>query len=591
MQETKKQNYLKGAAILAAASVFVKVIGAIYKIPVMNILGDAGSGIFQVTYNVYSLILTVATAGIPVALSRLVSSAAARGNTRLVKRYFSIALPAFTLVGIVAMLVMFFYADGFSGLMNNSMASPGIRVLAPAVLFVCIISVYRGYAQGFGNMIPTAVSQIVEVVCKAAFGIAAAMWLVRLNYGADIVSSGAIMGVTVGLGLCIPLLVWYKRRLDRSISAGSADNGNAGVGYPNDAGAAPDDDAAYELPGRLGVLWRIMKVSIPITLSASFMSIMVVIDNSIVLGRLQNALGFTEHAASALYGMYSRGLTIYNLPPALVVPVSVSIIPAIAAALARKRSGGGGRVGVGAKVSGGAKVGKGAKVSEGGDATGGEAGIIMQSSVKLVNLLAMPASAGMMVLAAPIMTALYNDPRELTSTMLIILGAASFFVCLQYVTTAILQATGHEKVAMMTFPVGAALKILLGYVLAGNPDYGIIASPIGTLACFVVISALNIAFIMARVKDRPKFSHVFIKPLLCSAAMAGAAFAVYRSAYWLFSGVLGAGRYAVAAYLGLSIIAGVAVYGLLIIATRTITMDDMKLVPKGEKLAKKLRIK
>jgi len=592
LQETKKQNFLKGAAILAAASVFVKIIGAVYKIPVMNILDDAGSGIFQVTYNVYTLILTIATAGIPAALSRLVSTAAARGDARLVKRYFSVALPAFTLIGIVAMLVMFLCADGFSGLMNNSMAAPGIRVLAPAVLFVCIISVYRGYAQGFENMIPTAVSQIVEVICKAAFGVAAAMWLVRLNYGPDIVSAGAIMGVTVGLGLCIPLLVWYKRKLDRGISAGGA-------------GAAPDEGAADELPGRMGVLWRIMKVSIPITLSASFMSIMVVIDNSIVLGRLQNALGFTEHAASALFGMYSRGLTIYNLPPALVVPVSVSIIPAIAAALARKRNSDGGKCGDGSKSDdsrndSGGKIGHvGSKTDGDGsrrgdsrnDSGGSEAGIIMQSSVKLVNLLAMPASAGMMVLASPIMTALYNDSRELTSTMLLILGAASFFVCLQYVTTAILQANGHERVALMTFPVGAAFKILLGYVLAGNPDFGIIASPIGTLVCFVVISGLNIAFIMARVKDRPKFGHVFIKPLFCSAVMAGAAFAVYRALYWLFIGILGAGRYAVAAYLGLSMIAGIAVYGLLIIVTRTITMDDMKLVPKGEKLAKMLRIK
>ena len=613
MQETKKQNFLKGAAILAAASVFVKIIGAVYKIPVMNILDDAGSGIFQVTYNVYTLILTIATAGIPAALSRLVSSAAARGNTMLVKRYFTVALPTFALIGIIAMLVMFLNADGFSGMMNNSMAASGIRVLAPAVFFVCIISVYRGYAQGFENMIPTAVSQIVEVICKAAFGVAAAMWLVRLNYGPDIVSAGAIMGVTVGLGLCIPLLVWYKRKLDRGISAGGAGEGytgvahdSAGTGVPADAGtgilegagvdpdygADQDDSAAYELPGRWGVLWRIMKVSIPITLSASFMSIMVVIDNSIVLGRLQNALGFTEHAASALFGMYSRGLTIYNLPPALVVPVSVSIIPAIAAALARKRSSDGGKGADSGKNAAALarKRNRKAKGDSGAD-SGGEAGIIMQSSVKLVNLLAMPASAGMMVLASPIMTALYNDSRELTSTMLLILGAASCFGCLQYVTTAILQANGHERVALMTFPVGAAFKILLGYVLAGNPDFGIIASPIGTLVCFVVISALNIAFIMARVKDRPKFGHVFIKPLFCSAVMAGAAFAVYRLLFLLLNGMLGTGRYAVAAYLGLSMIAGIAVYGLLIIVTRTITMDDMKLVPKGEKLAKMLRIK
>jgi len=345
LQELKKQNFLKGAAILAAASIFVKIVGAIYKIPVYSILGAEGTGVFQVTYNIYTLILTISTAGIPVALSRLVSAAAARGNTGLVKRYFSVALPSFILIGLVAMALMYLYSDGLARLMNNSLAAPGIRVLAPAVFFVCIISVYRGYAQGFENMIPTAISQVVEVVCKAAFGIAAAMWLLRLHNEPHIVSAGAIMGVTIGLGLCIPLLIWYKRKLDRGLSITSEQT---------------------EQRGKLSVFGSLMKVSIPITISASFMSIMTVIDTSIVNGRLQSALLLTEREASEQFGIYSYGLTIYNLPPALIVPLAVSIIPAISAALARERK----------------------------DESGG----IMKSSIKLHNMLAMPACAGIMCL-------------------------------------------------------------------------------------------------------------------------------------------------------------------------------------------------
>jgi len=550
-----------------------------------------GTGIFQVTYNVYALLLTVATAGIPMALSRLVSTASASGNPKLAKKYFSVALPAFMLIGLIAMLVMYLFADNFAMWMNNSLAAPGIRILAPAVFLVCIISVYRGYAQGFGNMIPTAASQVVEVVSKAVFGIVAALWLVRLGSGPDVISAGAILGVTVGLALCVPLLVWYKRKQDRGIPV------------------LPD---AGDLPGRMSVLKQIMMVSIPITLSASFMSIMVVIDNSIVLGRLQSALGYSEIGASALYGIFSRGMTIYNLPPALVVPVSVSIIPAIAAALARKRdsasctdnAAGAGSVSNSDSISSADSTNSNNmdsadsnrssdnKDSRNIDSAGSsEAGKIMQSSVKLVNLFAMPASAGMMVLASPIMIALYNDPLELTSQILVILGLASFFVCLQYVTTAILQANGHERVALMTFPVGAAAKILIGYFLTGNPDFGILASPIGTLVCFIIISTLNIVFIKVRVKDRPKFLQVFTKPLLCSVVMAGAAYAVYRLVSSLLSRALGMGRYAVASYLGVAILAGVAAYGLLIILTRTITAEDMKLIPRGEKLAKVLRIR
>ena len=546
MQEPVKQNFLKGAAILAAASIFAKIVGAIYKIPLFNILDDAARGSFQVTYNVYTLILTISTAGIPAALSRLVSTAAAGGKMRLVKRYFSVALPAFLVIGVIAMLAMLVFADAFAGLMNDSLAAPGIRVLAPAVLFVCVISVYRGYSQGFENMIPTAMSQIVEVVCKAAVGIAAAVWLTNMQYASHYVSAGAILGVTVGLGLTVPLLIWYKKRLDRQHDF------------------TDDTDA---LPGSGGVLGKIMKVSIPITLSASFMSIMTVIDNSIVLGRLRTSFMLTqslsaaaaEAAARTQYGIFTLGLTIYNLPPAIVVPVSVSIIPAIAAALARKQE--------------------------------GEAGGIMKSSIKLVNLIAMPAAAGIMVLATPILIALYNDSRQITSTVLLIQGAASFFVCLQYITTAILQANGYERAALINFPIGAAIKIALGYFLVVIPDIGVIGSSIGTLACFIVISALNIAIILIKVKERPKISGVFFRPLLCTAAMAVVAYLVYELAHRVGSGLIGTGRLSVVVFLGAAILIAVAVYAVLIVVTRTITKEDMLLVPKGEKLARILKIR
>ena len=578
LQGDKKPSYLKGAAILAAASVFVKIVGAVYKIPIITILGDEGTGYFQVTYNIYTLILTIATAGIPVALSRLVSSAVAKGNSALVKRYFSVALPAFLLIGLAAMLIMYFFADSFARMMNSTPAAHGIRVLAPAVFFVCIISVYRGYAQGFENMVPTAASQAVEVISKAAFGIAAAMWLMSMGYELSIVSAGAIFGVTIGLGLCVPLLIRFKRRIDRKLPARDEDAmapGDAweppdGVKAPNSgkppaAVEAPADADAVDKMGRLAVFARIMRVSIPITVSASFMTIMTVIDTSVVLGRLQGALGVSESEASALFGVYTKGLTIYNLPPALIVPVAVSIIPAIAAALAKGRS--------------------------------GEAGLIMKTSVKLANLLAMPAGAGIMVLAGPILTALYYDPSQspetvaLMTTMQVILGAASFFVCLQHVTTAILQATGYEHIALMTFPIGAALKIAMSYFLAGNPAVGIMASPTGTLACFAVISSLNIVFIIAKVKERPKFAPAFIKPLLCTAAMAGAAYLAYGAARKLGSGAIGAGRFAVALYMAVAIVAALIVYAVLIIVTGAITAEDLKLVPKGEKLTKLLRIR
>ena len=538
LQDQKTQSFIKGAAVLAAAQIFVKIIGAVYKIPLFNILGNAGKGAFQATYSVYTLILNIATAGIPVALSRMISSAAAKGNVKLVQRYFKVALPAFAIIGVVAMLAMFFFAENLADAMNLSLAAPGIQVLAPALFFVCIVSIYRGYAQGFEDMIPTAASQALEVVCKAVIGIAVALLLSRAGYSVDRLAAGGILGVTIGLGLCIPLLSWYKKRIDRGITS---------------------DSDEPELPGRMSVFAQLMKISIPITIGASFMSIITVVDNSVVLGRLQNALGLTEFESSEQLGIYAGGLTLYNLPSALIVPVAVSLVPAIAAALVRGRK--------------------------------GEAGSIMQSSVKLVNIFAMPASAGLMALASPVMIALYSDSSAVAMNILIFLGAAAFFVCLQLVTTAILQANGNERLPLLSIALGGVVKIALGYILVGNPNIGIVGSPIGSLACFIVICAVNIIFIKIKVTEQPKFGRVFIKPLICTAVMSVVAYFVYELAYRAGAGIIGTGRIAVAAYLAVAIVIGIAAFVVLIIVTKTITMDDMKLVPKGEKLAKILRIR
>ena len=538
MQKGNEQNYLKGAAILAATTIFVKVVGAIYKIPIFNVMDDEGIGVFQTTYNVYALILTIASAGVPVALSRMISAASATGRMGLVKRYYSVALPAFAAIGVFAMSMMFFCSGSIAGLMNNSLAAPGIRVLAPAVFFICILAVYRGYTQGFQNMMPTASTQVVEVLCKAAVGIVVALWLSRRGYDTSIVSGGAIAGVTIGLGLCIPLMMWHKRKTDRRIAP-------AGQGE--------------DLPGRLAIFAKLMKVAIPITIGSSFMQIMIVIDNSVVLGRIQSGLGLAEKDASALYGLFTRALTIYNFPSALVVPVSISIMPAISAALAKKQH--------------------------------GEARDIMRSSLKLVNLLALPAAAGIMALASPIMQSLYNDPGKVTATILTILGAASFFVCFQLISTAILQANGHERLAMISFPVGGALKIAINYYLVATPGVGIVGPAIGTFTCFFVISAMNVCFIIAKVKDRPSFLAVIAKPLLCTALMAASAYGTYSLVIAVASGTMGTGRAAITLYLAISILAACLVYAVLVIVTGTVTRDDLRLIRKGDKIADMLRIK
>lgn len=542
MSDTTKQSYMRGAAILAVTAVVSKIISGLYKIPLFSMLDDSTAAYYQVSYSIYMLLIAVSTAGIPVALSRLVSSASASGNKRLVRRYFSVSLPAFALLGLILMLLVFRFSDNIAGFLSTPNAAPGIRILAPAIFFGCIIAVYRGYMQGHNKMMPTAVSQLIEVLCKAVFGLIIAWYMLSNGFSNPTVSAGAIAGVAIGLAIGIPVLVYFKRKIDSE---------------PTFSSGAWSDDMS-----RRAVLLQVLKVSIPITLGSAFISLMTTIDTSIVKWRLVAGAGFMQNDADALYGVYSKGLSLLNLSSALIVPITVSIIPVIAADITKKQF--------------------------------HAARDVTESSLKLTNIIALPAGIGITVLAYPIYAVLFPssaDAMAIGANILSVFGVASYFVCMQLITTAILQANSREKVPVFSYTVGGLIKIIIDYILVSKPEINIMGSPFGTLSCYLSITLINLLFIAFKVKNRPSFAKVFVKPLLCTAIMGVAARAVYELLYKIGSNSLGSGRLALALYMAAAIIAAVIVYGVLIIATKTITSDDMRYVPKGHKVAKFLRIK
>ena len=198
MATEKKQSFLGGAAVLAFGIMAVKVIGAVFKIPLRNILGEGGSADFSNAYNIYATMLTISTAGLPVALSKLVSEAYARGRTRQAQRTFRLSLIVFLVLGLLSFALMWWGNDYLASLLNNPRAAYGIRTLAPAVVCVGCLSAFRGYAQGRQYMTPTAVSQIIEALCKLVLGLALSMWLLHIGQPDYIAAAGAIAGVTAG---------------------------------------------------------------------------------------------------------------------------------------------------------------------------------------------------------------------------------------------------------------------------------------------------------------------------------------------------------------------------------------------------------
>ena len=199
----KKNTFFGGAAILAASVVLVKVIGALYKIPLGGILTDAAFADFNTAYYIYSLLIIISTGGLPVALSKMVSEAHAQGRGNQVQKVFRLAMGAFCALGALSCAIMLLFPTQLAELMNNSHSYWSILALAPALFFICPMSALRGYFQGHSLMTPTAVSQIIEALCKLGVGLALASFLVKAQVDESLAAAGAILGVSVGSLLCM----------------------------------------------------------------------------------------------------------------------------------------------------------------------------------------------------------------------------------------------------------------------------------------------------------------------------------------------------------------------------------------------------
>ena len=543
--QTQKQNsFFGGAAILAAGILIVKLIGMFYKIPLINIIGEAGAADFNNAYNIYAVLLTVSTAGLPVAVSKLVSEANALDRRNQVRRTFRLALVLFLALGLVSFLVMFFRADALAGMMNDSKAAAGIRALAPAVVCVGCLAALRGYSQGHSNMAPTSVSQIIEALCKLVVGLGLAFWLVKQGKDPDVAAAGAITGVTVGTVVALAYMV-----LDFLLSRGREDT--RGTDRPDSAGS---------------ILANILKIAVPITLSSSMVGIVTVIDSSLVQGQLQSALDLTEQASRTLYGNYSGALNIYNLPTSLMAAITASVIPAVSAALARRDRRGAAR--------------------------------ITRSALRITALLSFPMGVGLFVLGTPIIRLLFPKLNvAVAGPLLSTLGIATPFVCMVLVCNSVLQAHGFINLPVIVMVLGGIVKIVNNYNLVGA--IGIAGAPVGNILCFGLALVLDLVVITRVIPNRPRLLPIFAKPAVASAVMGGAAWAVYGLLSRILSSeqvnqagqtVRAVSRMGNAAGIFLAIAVAGVVYLVLVIALRAISRDDLALMPKGDKLARLLRL-
>ena len=553
-QPIKKQTFLQGTAVLAMATVLVKLMGFLFKVPLNNIIGEDGFGYFNTAYDVYNVLLMISTTGLPVAMSRMISQAQTLGNHAQIKRIYRTSLYVFLTIGMVGSLGMLIFCRQLSVMVTtNENSWAAIAALAPCVLLICLVSAYRGFFQGQSNMTPTSVSQIFEAVTRLVVGLGLAWLVMKLtgeaavraqgivlasgetaqDYGdITLAAGGAILGVTLGSLISVVYLHHKFRQSNQILSLGG--------------GTAKSTRSTMK---------ELLSIAVPITLGSAGLQIINLFDTMIYMRRLTGALQWTEKMADSAKGVYNFCQTVFALPCSFIPTITIAVIPAITASLTRKDL--------------------------------AEAKATSESSVRTMALIAMPCAAGLFVMAEPVIRLLcstYTEDRiQLAATMLAILGLTVIFNSLVLLLNAIMQAHGDVVTPVVNMLIGGIIKIIVNYILVGQPNLNIVGAPIGTFICYISITALDLIAMKRHISARPAIFKNIIRPGLSSAIMGAATFMVYR----VLSNAISSWKLACL----LSLAFAVVLYAVLVVFLRCLTYEDCMLLPKGEKIAKILRIR
>lgn len=524
--KNRSSLFFSGVVILTVANLLVKVIGLLYKIPLHNLLGDEGMGYFNSAYRIYTAFYLISTGGLPVAVSILVSRARAQGNRKEVKAIFKSAVTLFVVVGAIGTGIMALGSKGFASLMGNEPAYICILAIAPTLFFICICSAIRGYFQGYQNMLPTAISEVLESLGKFLLGILFAGYAISKGYHLSVVAAYALVGLTLGVFAGTAYIVLHR------------------VFFKSAAFDAEFEEVSNAPVRSVGqIIKALFIIAIPISLSSSVMSIADAVD-TVVIQRTLQTLGYTKEVASAMFGNYSTlAVSMYNMPTVLIYPISCSIVPYVSSALAEKNI---------------------EKAKE-----------VMTSSLKIASLIAIPSALGLSVLSKPILSLLFNNKEsvEMAAPLLSVLAIAVFFVGMLSVTNAILQANNYERLPIISMFTGAVVKVLMSFILmrAGLEMYG---APLGTVLCYMTIAILNFIFIAKKTGLIPDFKSVFLKPFISALPCVIAAMFAYKVFEPIHNKIATL----------IAIFVAVLVYGIAVLLFKAITKDEILMIPKGEKI-------
>lgn len=525
-----KKLFFSGVIVLTAANILVKVIGAFLKVPLQRLLTDNGMGYYNVAYDIYVWFYMISTAGLPVAVSIMISGSRAKGRFRDAKKIFKVVMTIFFILGVVGMAVMMLFSHWFAGMYKQPDSFYCILAIAPTLFFICLSSGFRGFFQGHQNMVPTAVSEVIEAVGKLSLGILFALYAKGQDYPIYVVAAYTLFGLTIGSACGMLYLLITKLFFKESAY-------NAALNVV--------EDKEYVTPTS-EIIKNLLAIGIPITISASVMSFTNVIDGMILSSRLQS-LGYTAASVSTMFGNYKTlAVTMFNLPPALIYPITASIVPLLSAA-----------------VSGGKK-----KLV---DST-------MNSSLRICSIISLPCALGLSALSYPLLSILFPEASsQMAAPLLSVLAPSIFFLAMLSVTNSFLQSHKYQIFPIISMAAGAAVKLISSYVLIGTRGIEMYGAPIGTFLCYLTTMLLNFFFVAKKIGYVPKIGKIFVKPFVAALACAGAAF----GSDYLFVRVLPVNTKIITL---ISVAAAVVVYIAAIFVLKAITKEDILLLPKGEKI-------
>ncbi len=565
-QQRKKQSFLHGALILSAAAILTKIIGALFfKIPLQKI-NDTAYGYFEAVFNIYIPIYIVSTAGFPIAVSRMVSQSIALGRYRDVRVIRRVANKVFWITGLAGTMLMIAASFFYPQYVDLSNARLTMLIMAPSILFCCLMTAYRGIYEGSRNMIPTAVSQIVEAVGKLIFGISLAAGALQLGqwqyeqgfkvFGKQAVSAehaleislpfiaaGGMFGVTAGSFFSLfYLFVRYHRH-----GSGITRDELLGAPRPHSTRAVFRSLLRFAIPVAIGTLATQLTTIIDVVSFQKSLAVVVANNGDVVRGVYQKAIDLsgTTDILAFLTGNRGIAMTYVNLVPNITLSLGISALPVITSAWALRDK--------------------------------AQLRSITAAVLRITILIALPSGLGLSVLARPIMKFIYDQSTAMVAgPQLEVLGFAVVFICLVAPINAMLQAMGRADIPAKIVLVGGGIKLLLNTLLILNPRINIMGSAYSTLACYVVMVILSLYGLRNVMKMPIRWRSIFPKPIFASLCCSVAAWAVNG----LLSRFVSDGIAVV-----IAILSAVVVYIWVLLSTRAITSEDVLMLPKGQKIA------